>query len=287
MTEVLTLRTQATLDARERAVDVLETGGVVLLPDAPFAIAPEEGELLDPSVLKPGVKNVSLNAQGRLGGVALQGEARDAMAAMVGRYAVFADTLLEAVAPSYGHSRERRRTSYRPGSVATRVLSARKDDRRLHVDAFASSPVAGRRILRVFTNVDPSGDVRTWRVGDDDFIAFATGLLPRLRGRSATVRRAMALAGLTRGYRTAYDQAMLELHDHAKLDDVWQAKAAYTPIEFPSGASWIVYTDSVLHAATAGRHAFEQTYLMDPAAMQRPDLAPLSVLERLLERSLV
>ena len=52
---------------------------------------------------------------------------------------------------------QKKRTSFRPGAIETRALSPRKDDKRLHVDAFPSSPVQGRRIFRVFTNAHPAG----------------------------------------------------------------------------------------------------------------------------------
>ena len=97
----------------------------------------------------------------------------------------------------------------------------------------------------------------------------------------------LALTGVTRGRRTGYDQAMLELHDAAKLDDGWQAAAPHRRVAFPAGSSWIVYTDGVLHAALEGQHAFEQTYLLPVAAMAQPERSPLRVLERMLARPLV
>ena len=45
-----------------------------------------------------------------------------------------------------------------PGSLTTRSgrrTSWRKDDTRLHVDAFPTRPMRGRRIMRLFSNVHP------------------------------------------------------------------------------------------------------------------------------------
>ena len=284
-----------TLDARlgpaaerARAAEVLEGGGLILLPQTPFEVQAHEAELIDPAVLTPKSKNVSLDpASGVVGGTSLEGARREAMGAMIGRYADFAEGLITTLLPGYAGALQRRRTSFRPGAVETRALSPRKDDRRLHVDAFPSSPVQGRRILRVFSNVDPMGRDRVWEVGDDDFETFASSRSDILKGRGETVRGLMQTLGITRGRRTPYDQAMLELHDGAKLDDAWQATAPRTRVAFPAGSSWIVYTDASLHAALAGQHAFEQTYLLPVGAMYDPERSPLRALERVTGRVLV
>jgi hypothetical protein len=57
-------------------------------------------------------------------------------------------------------------SSLRPSQVATRETSWRKDDTRLHIDAFPSNPMHGTRLLRVFSNVNPRGQPREWRVGE-------------------------------------------------------------------------------------------------------------------------
>ena len=58
-------------------------------------------------------------------------------------------------------------TSYRPFEVDQRKLSWRRDDTRLHVDAFPSNPIGEKRILRIFRNINPDGQPRHWRVGED------------------------------------------------------------------------------------------------------------------------
>jgi hypothetical protein len=45
----------------------------------------------------------------------------------------------------------------------------------MHVDNFPSTPTRGKRILRVFTNVNPSGRARVWRMGEP-FEQMATAL---------------------------------------------------------------------------------------------------------------
>lgn len=285
MVEILELDSDLA-DASNRAAQTLEAGGLVIFPHLPFALDAEEQAFLDPVILGKS-KNVSLDpAHGGLSGTSLEGEAKARLAAMVERFSARADALLAAVTPHYVGGLQKRRTSFRPGAVTERVLSPRKDDRRLHVDAFPANPVQGRRILRVFANVNPYGQCRLWDVGEDDFETFARQFAPRLAPPKGGGWLMEAL-GLTKGRRTGYDDTMLQLHDLAKLDATYQAAAAKRRLAFAPGAMWIVYTDSVLHAALAGQHAFEQTYLMAPNAMCDERLAPVRVLERLLERPLL
>ena len=174
MIDVLTLPGRGDGPAAATVIETLEAGGLVLLPDLRFEVVPGEAPLIDAAVLAPKSKNVSLDpATGALSGASLQGPGLAALQAMTARYAAFADALVARLAPGYAPHLKRRRTSFRPGAVAVRALSPRKDDRRLHVDAFPSSPVGAERILRVFSNVDPQGRDRVWNVGEQGFEAFA------------------------------------------------------------------------------------------------------------------
>ena len=259
----------------------------MVLPERAFAIREGERDLLDPAILAARSKNVSLDpATGAVGGVDLQGERRMRLAQMIARFATEAAALLGELTPAYVLALQHRRTSFRPAAVGERALSRRKDDRRLHVDAFPSNPTQGRRILRVFSNVDPSGGERIWEVGEEGFEATARRFRSHLtaRGGAAALKQAL---GVTRSRQSAYDQMMLQLHDAAKLDDGYQAQTPRRRIGFPSGAMWVVYTDSVMHSALEGQHAFEQTYLMPVEAMADPSLAPVRVLERMVGRALV
>ncbi len=275
-------------DDPDRLTAALEDGALILLRDTPFPLQPDEMSLIDPAIFSGESKNVSYDpATGRLNGVGLEGEALDRCRAMVARYADFARTLLQQVAPGYLRTAEQKRASFRPGEVSVRALSPRKDDRLLHVDAFPANPNQGRRILRVFTNVNPEGRARHWRLGEQDFEAFARDFLPRLKpGPAPLAAAAMQALKITKGRRTPYDAAMLQLHDLGKLDAGFQSTTPQSEVFLPAGASWIVYTDSVLHAAMAGQHAFEQTFLLPPSGMAAPDKAPIRILERLLDRPL-
>ena len=142
----------------------------------------------------------------------------------------------------------------------------------------------GRRILRFFANVAPSGS-RHWEVGEPfpDFAAkFAPRIKPHFPGQSWLFEK----LGVTRGRRSAYDEMMLSLHDRGKLDRDYQKTSPHTALEFPPGSCWLVYTDQVLHAALKGEFALEQTFHFDVARMGEPDTAPIKVLEKLTGRVL-
>jgi 3-deoxy-D-manno-oct-2-ulosonic acid (Kdo) hydroxylase len=58
-------------------------------------------------------------------------------------------------------------------------------------------------------------------------------------------------------------------------------------VDFPSGSTWIAFTDAVSHAAMAGQYQFEQTFLLPVAAMVDETRSPLRILEQLKGRQLV
>ncbi|MEO6340614.1 MAG: Kdo hydroxylase family protein [Caulobacteraceae bacterium] len=270
------------------ALDLLERGGLVTAPRHGFALDEAERRLLDIDVSDGRSKNISLDpATGQLGGTEIESETRAALTQFITRFSDWSEALVRELAPSYGPHLQRKRASFRPAAIDNRALSKRKDDRRLHIDAFPANPVQGRRILRVFANINPAGEARVWNVGDHSFEAFAGQFEGRLKPSSPVNAWALQKLGLTKGRRSAYDAAMLQLHDLAKLDDGYQANAPRTRVEFPAGSAWIVFTDTVLHAALSGSHALEQTFLLPPEAMREQARAPVRVLERRLGRRLV
>src|SRR6201999_2395182 len=100
-------------------------------------------------------KNISLDhTSGKLQSTALAGADAEALAAMIERFGASATALVKALLPY--EPVERARTSYRPVEVEGRRYSRINDDRLLHVDAFPSRPMRGRRILRFFANIAPA-----------------------------------------------------------------------------------------------------------------------------------
>lgn len=269
-------------EAKARALAALESGAVLFFPNLAFALAEKEKHFLDARVSDGKAKNISRDPSGKLQSTALTGKSAKDLAAMMARFADSTSSLITDLLPY--RDVERARTSFRPVQVKGRSQSKISDDRLLHIDAFPSRPMRGRRILRFFANVAPTSP-RHWHVGQP-FEDFARGFLPRigpdLPGKSWLYEK----LGVTRGRRSLYDEMMLSLHDTAKRDDSFQANSPHQKIDFPPQSCWLVFTDMVLHAALGGEFALEQTFHLDIDQMAEPNLAPIRVLERLSGRSL-
>ena len=154
------------------------------------------------------------------------------------------------------------------------------------MDAFPSNPVRGRRILRVFTNVNPDGAQREWLLGES-FESFAGRFFPLASGAMPGSARLMKSLGITKSLRSDYDHFMLQLHDLAKGDERYQRTSPREVMPFSPGNTWIAFTDQVVHAATRGQYAFEQTFYVDVDRMHDRAASPLAVLERMAGRALV
>jgi hypothetical protein len=271
---------------RARAVAGLEAGAVLYFPRLAFILSDAEKSFLDASISDGKSKNISLDpTNGKLQSTSLAGERAQQLGAMIERFGANTDALVGALLPY--RNVERARTSFRPVQVEGRHYSKISDDRLLHIDAFPSRPMRGRRILRFFANVAPRpGSVRRWRVGEP-FEDFARAFLPKVSPHPPGKSWLYDKLGVTRGRRSLYDELMLSLHDAAKLDAAFQADSPQSPVEFPPGSCWLVFTDQVLHAALGGEFALEQTFHLDIAEMAEPERAPVKVLERLSGRTLV
>lgn len=263
----------------------LETEGLVVVKDASFRVSPEETDLLAPHLADGKAKNISLAPGGAVRGTSAGEVDAARLRALMLRYSAWARNVIVERAPGYADGLEMGRTSFRPQSVDDEPASPRRDDRRLHVDAFASQPTGGRRILRVFSNVNPDGESRAWRVGEP-FEAYALRWLGAARIPTPIETWALNRLGVTKHRRTAYDSLMLALHDAAKLDPTYQREAPRRVVEFPPGATWIVFTDSVVHAAVRGSYALEQTFYLPVSAMAAPETSPARILEHLTGRRL-
>ena len=266
--------------------DVVESGKVLAFPRLAFALADAERRFLDPRWADVKAKNVSVRwPSGELRGAAAEGADLDALRALIVRYAEQAEAFVLRLFPHYtGHLR-RGNSSFRPAEVATRQTSWRKDDTRLHVDAFPSNPMHGTRLLRAFSNVNPAGRPREWRVGEP-FEDHARRYLPKIGRPLPGSAWLMHALGVTKRRRTEYDHVMLQLHDRGKADLDFQRNGPQARVDFAPGTTWVVYSDQVLHAAMGGQHLMEQTFYLDVESQQRPATSPLRVLERLLERPL-
>ena len=270
---------------KREALAALENGKVIYFPKLTFELTEDEKSLLTPTLSDGKAKNISMDPNGRIQHSAAQGAQRELLTGMMQRFAEGAFALIGELFPGYTRVLERARTSYRPAEIEGRVYSKINDDTRLHVDAFPTRPMRGRRILRLFSNVNPNGQPRVWHVGEP-FEDMAMKVLPFVNEPVAAKSLLLALVGVTRGMRAPYDSIMLGLHDEAKLDEKYQKNSPHTEIAFPPGSTWLCFTDQVMHAALAGQYVLEQTFHLDIDAMGTPDRAPIKVLERMMKRKL-
>ena len=205
---------------------------------------------------------------------------------MLARFSKQANYFMSSLFSQYTNSLTIGRTSYRPVQIRNRKTSARKDDRRLHVDAFAANPNQGYRIVRLFCNINPYGEHRIWRIGES-FEEVAQRFLPKINKPLPGSAKFLHWLGITKSVRTHYDHIMLKIHDKMKLDASYQKQVKYKEVSFPPGTSWIVSTDQVSHAAISGQYLLEQTFYLPTTAMSNPKAAPLHILEKLAGHCLI
>jgi hypothetical protein len=270
--------------ANGHAMTAVENGDVLYLPREAFAMTNREHVFLDPTIVKQPRRHsgrariIYLPASQRLLKTTLEAGARAELQAMMARFSSWAKDLVGDLLPSYG-------PGLTPGPATFRPCP-RSGPQRLHVDSFFFFPTAGRRVLRVLTNIDPEGRPRVWQFGDEPFEQFAGRLLPQVRRQPPGSAWLLEKLGITKGFRTPYDDVMRQLRNITKVDTDYQKNTARKVVEFPTGSTWVLFTDNVLHGALKGQYAFEQTFWLDVQAMREPERSPLRVLERLSARPL-
>lgn len=264
----------------------LEAGKVLYFPRLGFEVLPHETMLLNPDVLSPKSRNISLDANGVLRGASGDPATVKALGAMIGRFRAQSQQLIAALLPHYNNHLRLAPTSFRPMQVESRQQSWRADDRRLHVDAFPSRPNYGERILRVFANVNPSGAPRVWRVGEP-FETVAQRFLPRAKAYARWQARVLRTLRVTKSLRSEYDHLMLQLHDGMKRDLQYQQSAGQVTMPFPAGSVWVCFSDQTSHAVMSGQYMLEQTLFLAPGHLHDPQSSPLAILSRRMGRPLV
>ena len=264
----------------------VEAGKVLYFPRLGFAVQPEEQALLREDTLAPKSRNISLGADGVLKGAAGSAQDQQALAAMVGRFRQQALQLVDDLLPEYKGQLRVAPTSFRPKQVETRAQSVRADDQRMHVDAFPSRPSYGERLLRVFTNLNPHGVPRVWRVGED-FETVARQFLPQAKPYRLWQAKLLNAVHATKSLRSEYDHLMLQLHDLMKFDEQYQKNGTQVTVPFPPGSVWVCFSDQATHAVMSGQFMMEQTLYLPPGKEVDPQASPLAILTRLVGRPLV
>jgi hypothetical protein len=295
MNPLITIRKESWRDdesEREQAVSALESGQVIYIPDLGFPIEEHEKRFFDDRFLHLSSKNISYDpstneVRGLKSTAGAIDDDRVGLGRMMARYAQFCRDLCASVLGDYLERLSIARTSFRPVEIEGRKSrTVGSDDTLLHVDSFSSRPMAGRRILRVFNNVNPAGKPRVWNVGEP-FEDLARRFVPRMRKPWPCERAMLRMLYVTKSYRTLYDHYMLHLHDDMKHDSEYQRTVPQMRVELAAGATWMCFTDQVSHAALSGQHVLEQTFYCDVSQMAEPERSPLKVLESMIQRPLI
>jgi 3-deoxy-D-manno-oct-2-ulosonic acid (Kdo) hydroxylase len=270
-----------------RSAQALEAGQILFLPRHGFKVPGSYQPFFSSTILRKGSKNISYSpATGKLYETANTGRSLSLLQEMMRRFADFARKTVTRLLPIYRPGLVPARASFRPIEIEGQPMPWRKDDTRLHIDAFPSSPVQGNRILRLFCNVNPAGQTHLWRIGEP-FEQTAGRFLPSIKPPFPFSSAVLMLTSTTKSRRTFYDHIMLCLQDRMKRDQRYQAEAEQVKVEFPAGSTWLAFTDQVSHATMRGQYQLEQTFLLDISRLHDHSTAPLHVLEKLAGRRLL
>lgn len=271
---------------QQQAIQSLENGRIIYFPELAFKLTSEEQPFLSPDFADPHSKNISFYNNKLWGVQHVSDKQHQQLKSLLSRFSQHAFNLIKHLLPRYSMQLTIARTSYRPVQITGRITSYRKDDKRLHVDAFPSAPNQGKRILRVFCNINPHGEDRIWRVGEP-FDKVANRFIPQINKPIRGISSLLRLLKITKSYRTLYDHYMLQMHNLMKADEEYQKTADQQEIRFKPGSTWIVQTDDVSHAAMQGQYVLEQTFYLPVKAMQDENRSPLRILEKILKQPLV
>lgn len=283
-----------------RYCEQLERGKILFFDHVPFDL-PEEHRRFLLSARQENTrlhKNISYRPEQNIlrGFPSKDAENFNHLREIMRNYSAQVTEFLDQFLAPYAKNRLLDYASYRPIEEAGRELPLHKRNELLHVDAFPSRPTWGGRILRVFTNINPS-EPRIWEIGEDfeslaKEYAFDAGL-DRIKSPSA-IRQAfhqtskiMNKIGLPVPDRSNYDRFMLRFHDYLKENAAYQKDGRKTRLEFPPDSTWLVYTDGVPHSVLSGQFALEQTFIVPFDALVSPQDSPAGVLEKMCRKSLI
>jgi len=270
----------------------LEEGNILFFPKAPFELPPDRVQfLLGQKQSEAGYhKNIAYRPlSDRLTGYAQgRGADKEKLHAIMRQYSQTVIGFTRQLLSPYAGSWAVDFASFRPQQEAGRQLRLRARNDLLHVDSFPTRPSYGNRILRVFTNINPT-EPRVWATGEtfENLVArFAgAGGMPLPRGLAWGPKRVVTeLARAARLHslaRSPYDNWMLRFHHFLKASQEFQEMCPRTQWEFPPQSTWLAFTDIVSHAVLSGQFALEQTFIISLRTLVLPEKAPVRVLERI------
>lgn len=257
----------------------LESGKVLFIENFNFKILPEEKKFFTPEILLKNSKNISLDLKNNIKGLNLSNDDSKELIKMISRFRSEAKKLIISTFPKYKKHIQLAPTSFRPIDVSSRKTSWRADDTKLHIDAFPSRPNYGIRILRVFINVNPKGDARLWRIGEN-INAIAEKYIHKVKPFSPIKAKILYWLGITKSLRSEYDHIMLEMHDLMKKDNYYQKRSSQILVPFKPQTVWICFSDQTAHAAMSGQYMIEQTFYIHPSNQYNSEKSPIEILQK-------
>lgn len=268
---------------------VLERNELISFTNCPFPLpsADELKFLLTQRTARLGHKDISFDpATGRLSGYrekvqSGRGRLKEVMIA----FSESVTTWLKSAVPLYAGGLIKDRVTLRTQEEATRALRLTARNDLLHIDNFPTRPTFGRRILRVYVNINPN-EPQVWAVSEPfpdllarfmaghpvptqsvkEWIAPSPGVLQLFGGRAG---------------RSTYDAFMLRLHHFLKESEPFQTQAARKVCTFAPGSAWMLFSDGLAHAQLRGRFALEHSFFVPSECLVRPAESPVSVLASL------
>ena len=280
----------------------MEEGNILLFAKTPFELPDEDRQFLLSQRQSTAAyhKNIAYRpTEDRLTGFARRPrQEQERLRSIMQAYSEKSTRVLAELLPQYATAWKLDFASFRPEEEQGRQLRLRARNDLIHLDSFPTRPTRGDRILRVFTNINPSQS-RVWLTSE----TFET-LAQRFLGSSgpAELRRYLEADGQGRASRfllrlartlqlpvadpSPYDRFMLRLHHFLKENREFQESCPKARWEFPPNSTWLVFTDMVAHAVLAGQFALEQTFIVSRSTLVLPLKAPASILESLAGRPL-
>jgi hypothetical protein len=224
--------------------------------------------LLRPDVRDPKTRNISLNVDGSIKGVAGDEATQAQVAAMVGRFREQATALIAACFRLYaGGAHGTHQLPPFAGGNAGAVLACRRQAHACGCLSFAAQ--LWRAHSARLHQCQPGWPARVWRVGEP-FTDVAKRFVPRAKPYSAWQAKALELLHVTKSYRSEYDHLMLQLHDGMKGDPDYQKNAPQETVPFAAGSTWVCFSDQAVHAVMSGQYMLEQTLFLPPGSEYNP-----------------
>jgi hypothetical protein len=273
----------------------LELGDIIFFPQTPINIPPQDRDLLLGRKQSSSAyhKNIAYRpAEDRVTGLDASEQAEAAeLRRILHNYSQASVEFLTRFLQPYAGKWKLDFASFRPVEEQGRQVRLHARNDLLHFDSFPTRPTNGARILRFFTNINPTQN-RVWLTSQtfESFGAHFARKTGKLNSYSNpvfrslhTLARAIHLPG---AHRPPYDELMHRCHNAMKEDSTFQETTPRHRWEFPPNSSWMVCTDCVSHAVLSGQYALEQTLLIPQSVLVERQRSPLAILENLAAASL-